>query len=145
VSYANTTGAPILRFQRRSSSGPPKQDPGWAGLGKLLLQFFFLFFIISFWKRFKNSIRTNLKVEQILSWNKIRIWHIMNLKKKIWKNFKIQSTNYKFVPIFEICSNFEIGTNFKIGTNFENWKQNSKIRKLEQNSKLEQISKIGFF
>jgi hypothetical protein len=43
-----TLGAPILRFQRRSSSGPPKQDPGWAGPGKLLLQFFFLFFIISF-------------------------------------------------------------------------------------------------
>jgi hypothetical protein len=37
-------GAPILRFQRRSSSGPPKQDPGWAGPGKLLLQFFFSIF-----------------------------------------------------------------------------------------------------
>jgi hypothetical protein len=34
---------------------------------RLLLQFFY--FIL---KRFKNSIRTNLKVEQILSWNKFK-------------------------------------------------------------------------
>jgi hypothetical protein len=52
------SGAPILRFQRRSSSGPPKQDSGWAGPGKLLLQFFFYFLLF----RFERDSKTALEI-----------------------------------------------------------------------------------
>jgi hypothetical protein len=80
----NWAGPPGFRFRRRrrnrrkerrigtpNFSGPRRSDNvtfGLAGPGKAIsLVFPFFYFVL---KRFKNSIRTNLKVEQILSWNK---------------------------------------------------------------------------
>jgi hypothetical protein len=55
-----------------SGSAPPALPPRWAGPGTTASSNFFRFFVFHYCVliTFKNSTRTNLKVEQILNWEK---------------------------------------------------------------------------